>query len=252
MVQFAKIIKARITFAEEILGTASADPAIHERYIASLSEDAKKIEEEVAAIGVDEVVKNDMTVFSRNAAGEPVLWDYQLKGFFKDACSMLARVSAQVEETQEETPAAGAKKTKKKGDSAEKKTKKAKKKALNESGKILAHKKVVDGLVFVFPRQIPLKFEGKMGTCQRPLRASTAQGERIALANSETVPDGAYFDIAIGIMDANHEAAVREWLDYGMLRGLGQWRNSGKGRFLWEDLETGTGTTKEMHELLFS
>ena len=22
-----------------------------------------------------------------------------------------------------------------------------------------------------------------------------------------------------------------EWLDYGQLRGLGQWRNSGKGRF---------------------
>lgn len=30
--------------------------------------------------------------------------------------------------------------------------------------------------------------------------------------------------------------AVREWLDYGMLRGLGQWRNSGKGRFTWEEI----------------
>lgn len=26
--------------------------------------------------------------------------------------------------------------------------------------------------------------------------------------------------------------AVKEWLSYGKLRGLGQWRNSGKGRFL--------------------
>lgn len=25
-----------------------------------------------------------------------------------------------------------------------------------------------------------------------------------------------------------------EWLDYGKLRGLGQWRNSGKGRFTYE------------------
>lgn len=27
-----------------------------------------------------------------------------------------------------------------------------------------------------------------------------------------------------------------EWLDYGKLRGLGQWRNSGKGRFTYEIL----------------
>ena len=29
---------------------------------------------------------------------------------------------------------------------------------------------------------------------------------------------------------------VRECLDYGVLRGLGQWRNSGAGRFVWEEL----------------
>ena len=31
--------------------------------------------------------------------------------------------------------------------------------------------------------------------------------------------------------------AVKEWLSYGKLRGLGQWRNSGKGRFCCEILE---------------
>lgn len=30
--------------------------------------------------------------------------------------------------------------------------------------------------------------------------------------------------------------AVREWLDYGILRGIGQWRNSGMGRFTWEEI----------------
>ena len=29
---------------------------------------------------------------------------------------------------------------------------------------------------------------------------------------------------------------VREWLDYGRVRGIGQWRNSGKGRFTWEEI----------------
>ena len=43
------------------------------------------------------------------------------------------------------------------------------------------------------------------------------------------------------VMNAVHvtdlaEKLVREWLDYGKLRGLGQWRNSGKGRFEWKEV----------------
>ena len=30
---------------------------------------------------------------------------------------------------------------------------------------------------------------------------------------------------------------VEEWLDYWALRGLGQWRNSGKGRATWQKIE---------------
>lgn len=38
-------------------------------------------------------------------------------------------------------------------------------------------------------------------------------------------------------MDDAHEKAVLEWLEYGQLRGIGQWRNSGKGRFSYEITE---------------
>ena len=31
-------------------------------------------------------------------------------------------------------------------------------------------------------------------------------------------------------------SVCREWLDYGRVRGIGQWRNSGKGRFTWEEI----------------
>jgi hypothetical protein len=31
-------------------------------------------------------------------------------------------------------------------------------------------------------------------------------------------------------------AVVQEWLDFGELRGMLQWRNSGKGRFHWEKI----------------
>ena len=192
-------LKVRITTTEDLLGTASADPELHRTYIASNAPDAPLLEEEVAAIGTNEVVEKSMTVFPR-ANGKPIMWDYQIKGFFKDACGVLRKVAG------------------------------------SESGKIKAYKKEIDGLIFVKPRAIEIKFTGDMSTCQRPLRASTAQGERIALANSESIPAGAVIEFEINCLTDAHEKAIREWLDYGALRGLGQWRNSGKGRFTWEEI----------------
>ena len=198
-----KTLYARLTFKDEVLGTASADPDVHSKYIASLAPDAISREEEVAAIGAEAVEKATMTVFPRNEEGDPIIWDYQIKGFFKDACSMLRKVSG------------------------------------SESSKIKAFKKEIDGLIFPNPRMIKIHIpEGKaMGNCQRPLRASTAQGERIALANSESVPEGSWIEIEVTVLKDDLMKAVKEWLDYGKLRGLCQWRNSGKGRFEWEEIE---------------
>lgn len=53
-----KKIKVKLTFTEEILGTANATTTIHDEYIASKAPDAKSREEEIAALGVAEVVEN--------------------------------------------------------------------------------------------------------------------------------------------------------------------------------------------------
>jgi hypothetical protein len=74
----------------------------------------------------------------------------------------------------------------------------------------------------------------ELGDCQRPLRASGPQGERVALAHSETVPPGSSIDFEIELLDESKWPVVKEWLDYGKLRGIGQWRNSGKGRFTYK------------------
>lgn len=195
-----KEMKVRLEFFEEVLGTASSDPEIHEKYIASNAPDAPSRKEEVEALGAEEVFEKSMTVFPRLDGGTPFLWDYQIKGFFKDSCGMLRKVK----------------------DTA--------------SSKIKAYKKEIDGLIFVKEREIPFIFDGEMGICQRPLRASTAQGERIALSSSETVPAGAKIEFTIQYMVNSDLAAICEWLDYGELRGIGQWRNSGKGRFKWHDI----------------
>ncbi|MBQ1362647.1 MAG: hypothetical protein IIY43_06315 [Oscillospiraceae bacterium] len=201
-----KNLKVKITFIEPILGTAPNDKEIYETFIGSKAPDASTIEDEVAALGTDAVVEKGMTVFPKNAEGSPILYDYQVKGFFKDACGMLARVGG-------------------------------KGKAVNESGKLKAYKKIIDGLIFVRPKKIPLISSEPMQICQRPLRAQTMQGERVALAMSEEMPAGTTAEFDIICLSDEHEAAVREWLDYGILRGIGQWRNSGKGSFSYEVLE---------------
>ena len=197
-----KSLKVRITFFEEVLGTASNNPNIHSEFIASKAEDAMKMEEEVDAIGVEEYIEKAMTVFPRNKDGKPIMWDYQIKGFFKDSCGVLRKVTG------------------------------------SKCSKVKAYKKEIDGLLFVYPRAIEMHMPARktLGSCERPLRAQTPMGERVALANSETAPEGTYIDIEIECMtDAMYDLAI-ECLDYGKRRGIGQWRNSGKGRFTYEIL----------------
>lgn len=196
-----KTLKIKVTFTEEVLGTASSNPHIHEEYIASNAPDAQNIEQEVAAIGPEEVFEKQMTIFPKDKDGNPILWDYQWKGFFKDACGMLRKVPG------------------------------------SECGKIKAFKKEIDGLIFVEPRMIPINVNGEIGVCQRPLRANTPQGERVALASSETVPAGSSVIFSVVLMCDTHEKMIKETLEYGKRRGFGQWRNSGKGRFEYEILE---------------
>ena len=78
----------------------------------------------------------------------------------------------------------------------------------------------------------------EIGVCERPLRASTPQCEVTAIAISEEISAGATLTFDIVLLSDDHEALVREWLDYGRLSGIGQWRNSGKGRFVWEEIKS--------------
>ena len=198
-----KTLEAKLTFTEEVLGTSPNDEDIYRNFIGSKAPDAQTVEEEVAAMGADAVAEKGMTVFARDENGTPCLYDYHVKGHFKDACSMLKKATGSL------------------------------------SKDIKAHKKLIDGLVFVNPRLIPLEIpEGKaMGVCQRPLRAQTAQGERVALAMSESVPAGTTCTIEITCLTDDDIKYVREWLDYGHFRGIGQWRNAGKGAYTWEEIK---------------
>lgn len=199
--QFIKELKVKVTFIDEALGMMPADPNIHEQYIASKSPDAATIEEEVAAVGVDEVVEKGITIFPKLIDGTPFFWDYQMRGYIKDSIGILRRVSG------------------------------------TECSKVKAFKKIVDGQILIKERKIPIHVAGEMGDCQRPLRAETAQGARVAIAHSETVPAGSWFECTFQILGGNDLLkVVKECLDYGAFHGMGQWRNSGKGRLSWEEM----------------
>jgi hypothetical protein len=202
-------MKVKITFTEPVLGTWPSNPKIAEDFIASKAPDAATMEDEIKALGLEEVQNKAMTVFPRDEKGNPVFYDYQIKGFFKDACGVLSRVKGKGSEGTGAT----------------------------QSSKLKAYKKIIDGLIFPAPRQIPVTVNGEIGGCQRPLRAQTMQGERVSLANSEEIPAGSSITLEITLLDPALYGVVLEWLDYGRLRGLGQWRNSGKGRFTYELLD---------------
>ena len=203
----SEIFTVRITFTEDCLGTASNNPELQAEFIASKAPDAASREEEIAAIGVEAAQEKQMTVFPRDDHGNPIFYDYQIQGFFKEACSMLQRC---------------------KGEEFSK-----------ASCALKAYRKVIVGCIFPGPRkiQIHLPEGGKIGDRQRPLRGQTPQGETISLARSETVPAGSYIDVTIECLSKDYKPAVLEWLDYGKYHGLGQWRNGGNGRFTWQFIE---------------
>lgn len=189
-------VHVKLTFTDDLLGTSSGNPELHREFIASKAPDAAKMEEEVASLGVEAVEEKSMTVFPKMADGTPYLWDYQIRGFFKEICGAMRGIPG------------------------------------TKSSKVKAYKKKVDNTIFVEPREIPLDLHGmKIADCQRPLRASTMQGERIALANSEVCPQGTTCEFDVLCMVDEDVDMLREWLEYGKYKGIGQWRNSGKGRF---------------------
>ena len=198
-----KQIKVKLTFTEKCLGTASNNKNLHGDYIASKAPNAKSKEEEIAAIGVEEYAEKQMTVFPRDNAGNPFFWDYQIKGFFKDTCSALQKC---------------------KGEEFSK-----------ASCSMKAFKKIIDGVIFIEERKIPINLNGgEIGVLERPLRANTPMGERVSIATSETIPAGSEIIFTITCLSDQYADAVKEWLDYGKYRGLGQWRNASFGRFTYE------------------
>ena len=220
--QRGTVRRIRLTFTDEVLGSQPGsktefDGFFRDRAARTLSEEGVKVDPETGeqsaysadeidelldlerdGIEVEDALMRGKTVFPRDKQGRPCMYGYQIKGAFKDACGMLRRVKS------------------------------------SRSIKLKAYKKVIDGLIWVNERTVPFQFDGEMGVCSRPLRATTPQGERVAIACSETIPEGASLEFTVTCLEPDFWPVVEEWLTYFGMRGIGQWRNSGKGTCAWE------------------
>lgn len=234
-----------IELLTDALGMMPADKDILDKYIASRAPDAPSKTEEIELLGEEEVANRQTTIwpkakffidektdhavdvyFNRNNQVDPeslvtlpFLYNYQMRGLFKDACGLLARAKN------------------------------------NESMAIYkGYKKVIDGNIFVFPRhiafQVPEEYtdefgdvqktydkDGRLNILQRPIRISGPTGERTAINSSEFIPAGSRCKLRIGMTNKCWRDAVEEWLNYGLVRGIGQWRNSSSGLFRWRELD---------------
>jgi len=188
-----KEVTVLITLETAMLGTVPKDKEIYKTYIES-KKPQNLDDDESSTVEDDE---KGVTGFHADDKGV-FIYDYLFKGFMKAALTALKNIEG------------------------------------TDASAIRQNLKTVNNWIFVEPRQIYLKLPegGKIENLQRPLRAQTALGERIALANSETVPAGTTFKIKIRWYEAEglDIHVIKDILDYGADKAIGQWRNAGYGR----------------------
>jgi len=225
-----KGLYVKIKFKESLLGSSPADPDVYKKYIATKAPDYEDDPRtrEIEAVGLEKAIENAMTIFPRNSEGQPILWPYQVKGFFKSAQKVINdNASESITD-----PATG------------------KKKKTRGSAYLPNYKGRIDTDIFIYSVSHTWRDENadpgivlhlpegaSLKNCQRPLRAETMQGPRVALANSESAPAGTWCQFVVIDISEKLIGNIRQWLEYGKFNGIGQWRNSGRGQFLVTELK---------------
>ena len=186
------------TFTEAVLGSQPQKEVATEflrKKAIDAGAEVEDVDETIASI--DEATEKGTTGFHRDPDGNPVLWNYQVKGFLKEAAQVFN--------------------------------------GAGNAGGVKNLRSKVAATVFVEPRMIDLAVSGEMSINERPLRAMTMQGPRVGLARSEQLPAGTSFTATLVVLKPEiKESLIRELLDYGAYNGFGQWRSGSWGTFTYE------------------
>lgn len=203
LLEALKRYHVKLTFISAILGSAPSNKGVYENYIASKKPDAtpESVATEVAMVP-EELPPTGKTIFRVDPDTKGLIFlAHQIRGFLKESAS-----------------------------------------AITGKG-LTAYKSKIDKWVFVNPDKIFIKRNGEIvtaadGTCERPLRAVTAQGPRVSLLSSEQINEGVTVEFDLLVMPLGQKEVSKElldsWLQYGQFQGISQWRNGSYGRFTYE------------------
>jgi len=201
MSNLIKKYHVKVSFITPMLGTVPKNRELYTDFIKSKAPEDMDTEDEAStAPDAEELLSVVGTTFHM-LNGHPIIYDYLVKGHFKAACSSLRRNSK------------------------------------SKSAGLKAHKKIIDQLVMVYPRQIPIHLNGDLisgkdlGIIERSLRVSGPKGERTCLSKSDFVPVGSSVEYEIKVLGGVTDELLKEWLWYGQFSGYGQWRSGSYGRF---------------------
>lgn len=203
------VYQVRVQFITPVLGAVPYDKEVYKNYIIGEAKKAgielteEQVEQELASI--EQLEEKGWTGFHRDKNGNPFEYNYTWKGFMKETCGALRRVSG------------------------------------TSSGKssMRAYLKVLNGLVKVEPRQIPYILPDELDpldleVLERPLRANGPRGERVALARSDILPPGTEMAFQVRTVSGSpiSMALMEEWFQHGAdFVGYRQWRSGGFGAF---------------------
>ena len=188
-----EVYQLKVTFTEPILGTQPQKDVATKYTQDKAREKGLPVEDELETL--PEMLDKGTTAFHK-LDGQPIYYDYHLKGFLKEAGSVLNGTH-------------GVKALRSKVDNT----------VFVRPRRILLH----------------LPEGGEMSFLERPLRAQTMQGPRVSLARSEVLPVATWLAATVQVIAGPiSESILRELLDYGQFKGFGQWRNGGYGRFTYE------------------
>ena len=104
---------------------------------------------------------------------------------------------------------------------------------LKEQLSIKALKSKIEQFCFVSPRRISLNKSEPDGVFERPKRVNGLMGPQSTLGRSEYINPGNEIEFSINLLNNKDVKPddIKEILEYGQLKGLGQWRNGGYGAF---------------------
>jgi hypothetical protein len=185
----------KITFITPVLGAQPQRDIAKDHLGKRFEEGGGQLPDDELAT-LDEELERGTTAFHKLPDGQPIFYDYQLKGFIKEAGRIF-----------------------------------------NGLRGVKGLKSKLNNFLFVTPRQIPLVMPdgAVIEYLERPLRAETMRGPRVAIARSEMLPAGTWFECRLEVYDGPiTKDIIVDLLSYGTRQGLGQWRNGGWGKFEFE------------------